>query len=176
MPDPLKDRFLKARLQKLQSFKENSLFSLPPIFYFLWLHPVLFDHSRLHHSQTWTRHNQAKKKKERRKAAEPRIKVSAVVKFRISWKSPAFLVLSPYRETPFSQDILVSHGHSPIRKPSGVIFNSCLSITTQRKGLQLVTERILCYGTKSPWGSVVPASPCIQGRAGTTAGPCLISE
>ena len=95
---------------------------------------------------------------------QPRIKVSAVVKFRISWKSPAFLVLSPYHEMPFSPDILVIHGHSPIRKPSGVIFNSCLSITTQRKVLQLATERILCYRTKSPWGSVVPASPCTQGR------------
>ena len=26
MPDPLKDRILKAQLQKLQSFKENSTF------------------------------------------------------------------------------------------------------------------------------------------------------
>ena len=95
---------------------------------------------------------------------QPRIKVSALVKFRISWKSPAFLVLSPYHETPFSPDIVVIHGHSPIRKPSGVIFNSCLSITTQRKVLQLAIERILCYRTKSPWGSVVPASPCTQGQ------------
>ena len=52
MPDPLKDRILKAQLQKLQSFKENSPFSPPQLFYFLWLHPVLLDHSRIYPSQT----------------------------------------------------------------------------------------------------------------------------
>ena len=55
-PDPLKDRILKAQLQKLQSFKENSLFLSPQLFYSLWLLPVLLDHSRIHPSQTWTRH------------------------------------------------------------------------------------------------------------------------
>ena len=30
MPDPLKDRILKAQLQKLQSFKENSTFLSTP--------------------------------------------------------------------------------------------------------------------------------------------------
>ena len=56
MPDPLKDKILKAQLQKLQSFKENSTFlstpAPPKLFYFLWLHPVLLDHSRIHPSQT----------------------------------------------------------------------------------------------------------------------------
>ena len=47
---------------------------------------------------------------------------------------------APYHETPFSQAILVVRHHSPIREPSGVIFNSCLSIRTQRKGLQLAGE------------------------------------
>lgn len=91
------------------------------------------------------------------------MKVSAVVKFRISWKSSAFLVLSPYHKTPFSQDILVIHRYSPIREPSGVIFNSCLSITTQRKGLQLATERIFCRWNKGSAGICGPSRAVFRG-------------
>lgn len=107
-----------------------------------------------------------------KKTTEPRIKVSAVVKFRISWKSPAFLVLSPYHKTPFSQDILVIHRHSPIRVPSGVIFNSCLSITTQRKGLQPATERIFCQQNKESAGVCGP-SRSLRSGAGSSPLPAL---
>lgn len=99
--------------------------------------------------------------------------ISAVVKFRISRKNPAFLVMSPYPETPFSQDILVIHCHSPIREPSGVIFNSCLSITTQRKGLQLATERIFCPQNKEPAGICGP-SRSLRSGAGWSPLPAAV--
>lgn len=107
------------------------------------------------------------------------MKVFAVVKFRISCLNQAFLGLSPYHETPFSQDFLVTHCHAPIREPSGVIFNSCLSITTQRKGLQLAAERIfflLRVEQRVAWIRGPSRSLRSGAAVSAAAGWCAVSE
>lgn len=139
-----RDNARPAHLQRHPTFKENNPF-LSPDFYFGF---IRFSEAILGQSLS----GPEKKASQAEKQQSPRMRVCAVVKFRISWKGPALRGLSPYPETPFSQDSLVTRCHSPIREPSGVIFNSCLSITTQRKGLELATARIFCRQNKGSAG------------------------